>query len=521
MQNSQNHPKGLYVLFTTEMWERFNFYGLRALLVLFMTKVLLFDKTLASHVYGSYTSLIYLSPLFGGFMADKFWGNKKAIIYGGLVMALGQLFLFMCASFAAQYDFSRVSGDSSIIISVPLLLFFIGLGFMIGGNGFFKANISSLVGQLYVPNDSRKNAAYTLFYMGINVGGALGPYICGLVGDTGNPLDFRWGFLAGGIGMLLSVLIQIKYHSKYVKDPEGNTLGLIPKDASKIMNSIFIAFLVLIGFSILSMVLLYLDTMVIDFLFYLLFLCVVSIAGVIFTDNTLDTFQKKKVLVIFIVSFFVIFFWSCFEQAGASLTFFADEQTDRSLHLFGKTWLVPTSWFQSVNSTFIVILAFIFAWVWQKLGNKGPNAFTKMSIGLFILALSFLWIAYGVKSLENNPTLKISMFWLIGIYFMHTCGELFLSPIGMSLVNTLSPLKYSSLLMAVWFTSNASANKLAGELSALYPDPQSNVIKSFMGFTISNFHDFFILFMILSGLAGVILLCLTRFLSKLAGDSKI
>src|ERR1700712_1756210 len=200
----KGHPKGLYILFATEMWERFNFYGMRAILVLFMIKALMFNQQFASNLYGSYLSLIYLTPLLGGFMADRYWGNKRSIVAGGIVMAIGEIILFTCGTL-----YSSSPG-------VANFLFFSGLGLMIAGNGFFKPNISSLVGQLYPKNDHRKDAAYTIFYMGINTGGALGPFVCGLFGDTGNPADFRWAFLIGGAGMLISVLIQKLFQRKYV-----------------------------------------------------------------------------------------------------------------------------------------------------------------------------------------------------------------------------------------------------------------------------------------------------------------
>jgi proton-dependent oligopeptide transporter, POT family len=214
-----SHPKGLYVLFATEMWERFNYYGMRAILILFMTKALLFDKAFASNLYGSYTGLVYLTPLIGGFIADKFWGNRRSIIAGGLLMAIGEFLLFFCGSL-----YESAPGLSTFF-------FFSGLGFMITGNGFFKPNISSMVGQLYPKGDRRIDAAYTIFYMGINVGGALGPFVCGLVGDTGNPSDFKWAFLAAGIGMLISVVIQKLYQDKYLKGPDGEALGLTPASA--------------------------------------------------------------------------------------------------------------------------------------------------------------------------------------------------------------------------------------------------------------------------------------------------
>ena len=207
------HPKGLYFLFFTEMWERFSYYGMRAIFILFMT-----DKVIglsmsdgdASQIYGSYTGLVYLTPLLGGYLCDKFLGNRRSIIIGGLLMAIGQFFMFFSAS---------AGTDGGV------MLMWMGLTSIIIGNGFFKPNISALVGQLYPKGDRRIDSAYTIFYMGINVGGALGPFICGLVGDTGNPADFKWAFMAGGIGMLLSVVVQVLYHKKYVVGPDLKTLG--------------------------------------------------------------------------------------------------------------------------------------------------------------------------------------------------------------------------------------------------------------------------------------------------------
>jgi POT family proton-dependent oligopeptide transporter len=486
----KGHPKGLYVLFATEMWERFNYYGMRAILVLFMTKALLFDKAFASNLYGSYTGLVYLTPLLGGYIADRYWGNHRSIITGGLVMALGEFVLFFC---------------SSLYQSAPQLssiLFFSGLGLMIAGNGFFKPNISSLVGQLYPDKDNRKDAAYTIFYMGINVGGALGPFICGLVGDTGNPADFKWSFLAGGIGMLLSVVVQMAFHHKYVVGPDKKVLGLVPENAPKSATSPIVVFGGLIILSAITIALIYIDAKVFNYLFYLLIACILLIAFIVFTDKKLSSAEKSKVSVIFIVSFFVIFFWSAFEQAGASLTFFADEQTNRNL----GSYVVPASFFSSLNSVFVVAFAPLFAWLWLKLGKKEPSSPTKMAIGLFLLALGYLWIAFGVNNVA--PGIKVSMIWLTGMYALHTCGELCLSPIGMSLVNQLAPLKFASMLMAVWFTANAFANKFAGVLSGLYPDKTPT---SFLGiYQMNNLYDFFMLFVGMAGVASLVLFLLTK-----------
>jgi POT family proton-dependent oligopeptide transporter len=556
------HPKGLYILFATEMWERFNYYGMRSVLVLFMTKALLFDKAFASGLYGSYTSLVYLTPLIGGFIADKYWGNQRSIVAGGLMMALGEILLFFCGQTYTSAP------------SVSMLLFFSGLGFMIAGNGFFKPNISSLVGQLYPKSDRRVDSAYTIFYMGINVGGALGPFVCGILGDTGNPADFKWAFLAGAVGMLLSVIVQLSFARKYVVDPENKILGQVPADANKTWIKPVVMILGLVGFAMVAIGMLYVDAKAFTFLPYLLVVATLFIFGIIMMDKTLTKTEKSRVSVIFIVAFFVVFFWSAFEQAGASLTFFADEQTDRHVGLTIPSWLIyilgtvmiyfvirlflktkksmgaddnrlrntifgllgvagialiygifnviatgktsfsldeiPASTFQSLNSVFVVSFAPIFAWLWLKLGKYEPSAPAKMSIGLFLLALGYLWIAFGVKDVA--PGVKVSMIWLVGMYALHTWGELSLSPIGLSLVNKLSPLKFASLLMAVWFLANAFANYLAGVLSSLYPD---NKTTSFLGYSMNNLYDFFMLFVVMAGVASLILFFLSRKLEKL------
>ncbi|HSC53786.1 MAG TPA: peptide MFS transporter [Phnomibacter sp.] len=559
----KGHPKGLYILFATEMWERFNYYGMRAVLILFMTKALLFDKAFASNLYGSYTSLVYLTPLIGGFIADRYWGNQRSIIVGGLVMAIGEFLLFFCGQ-------TYVSSPE-----ISTMLFFSGLGLMIAGNGFFKPNISSLVGQLYPKGDRRIDPAYTIFYMGINVGGALGPFICGLVGDTGNPADFKWAFLAAGIGMLISVVVQMAFAKQYVRDPENNVLGQPPANAPTAWLKPMLIVLGMAAFAGLAIALLYIDAKVVPYLTYLLIAATLFIAFIIFSDKTLTGIEKNRIGVIFIVAFFVIFFWSAFEQAGASLTFFADEQTNRHLGLDLPAWIVypiglaflyvifklfatakkslagseesalrntvyglliafaaaivygiakvalggterltmnelPASTFQSLNSIFVVSFAPVFAWLWLKLGKYEPAAPTKMALGLFLLSIGYLWIAFGVKDVA--PGIKVSMIWLVGMYALHTWGELCLSPIGLSLVNKLAPLKFASLLMAVWFLANAAANKLAGVLSALYPD---NKTTNFLGYQMSNLYDFFMLFVIMSGVAAIILFFLSRKLLKM------
>src|SRR5580704_9223255 len=278
----KGHPKGLYILFATEMWERFNFYGMRAILILFMTKALLFDHAFASNLYGSYLSLVYLTPLLGGYIADRYWGNSRSIIVGGIVMALGELVLFFCGTFYHS------------IPQLSTFLFFSGLGLMITGNGFFKPNISSLVGQLYPKDDHRKDAAYTIFYMGSNVGGALGPFVCGLVGDTGNPADFRWAFLAGGVGMCISVIVQKLFQHKYVVDPDNKVLGLVPNNSPKAFSSTIRIVTGLVLLAAVMIGLYYLDAKF-NYLFYLLTACIIIIPTIIFVDKSLTAGEKKKV----------------------------------------------------------------------------------------------------------------------------------------------------------------------------------------------------------------------------------
>lgn len=508
---TSKHPNGLYVLFATEMWERFNYYGMRAILIYFMTQALLFKLDFASNLYGSYISLLYLTPLVGGYIADRFWGNKKSILVGGIVMATGELILFICASI-----YNSSPGLANI-------LFFSGLGFMIAGNGFFKANISSLVGQLYPKGDLRVDPAYTIFYMGINIGATLGPILCGTFGDTGNPADFKWAFLIAGVGMIISIIIQKLYHDKYVHSPDGKILGLTPgsdtpandptipassfvKTPPKIWQNPAFVMIGMLAFAALMIGVIYLDTRI-NYLFYLLAASFIFIIYLILSDKSLNKDERQRVWVMVIIAFFVIFFWGAYEQTGASLAVFAERQTN--LNLWGN-YNMPPSYFQSFNSAFIIIFAPIFAWMWLKMGRNQPATPTKMGIGLILLALGYLWIAYGVQLAETK---KASIIWLTGLYLLHTWGELCLSPIGLSLFNKLSPLKFASLLMAVWFLGNAGGNKLAGVLSALYPE--GGKVTSFLGYQMNNLYDFFMLFVFMGGLAGVILLLLSKRLQKM------
>ena len=456
---SKSHPKGLYVLFVTEMWERFSYYGMRALFVLFMAKAMLFDKAFASQIYGSYTGLVYLTPLLGGYMADRYWGNRKSIIIGGVLMAIGQLFMFFAGTYYQEIE-----------IAAPLM--FTGLGFLIIGNGFFKPNISTMVGQLYEAGDKRVDSAFTIFYMGINLGAFIAPLLCGYLGDTGNAADFRWGFMAACVGMIVSLILFITLKNKYLVTPTGEQIGEKPNSARQVKSETEVT--APINYSAMGIWaavfggLLYLFHFQaeMDWIGSFIFALTIAAPGYIITDPTLDKIERQRIWVIYIAAFFVIFFWAAFEQAGASLTYFAEEQTNREI--FGTT--IPTSYFQSINAVAIVIFAPLFVWLWGWLGKKNmePASPFKQALGLFLLAMGYLVIAFGVKGID--PSTKLSMAWLVSLYTIHTFGELCLSPIGLSMVNKLAPVKLASLLMGVWFLSTAAANKFAGTLSAYYPE---------------------------------------------------
>jgi proton-dependent oligopeptide transporter, POT family len=548
---SRKHPEGLFLLFASEMWERFSYYGMRAILALYLTKALLYDKATASNLYGGYVGLIYMTPLIGGFIADKYWGNRRSIISGGILMSVGQFVLFA----------------SAIVDSTGLgtFLLFLGLGLMIVGNGFFKPNISSMVGTLYAPNDSRRDAAYTIFYMGINTGAFLGNFIASVFGDTGNPNDFKWAFLACGIAMALGSFVFWWGQGKYLFTWDGKPVGITPANSPGVRQIYFWIPALLIA----ALGILYIDAFVANIIFPFLILSALVIVYIVFADKTLTKIEREKVAVIFIVSFFVIFFWATFEQAPASLTFFADEQTDRFVGINTSRWivlavlgllafglykllagllsipkafnmfffyplgavivatigysvvspsnyvmeLVPPSMYQNLNSFYVVTCAPLMALLWGFLSkrNAEPSSLKKMALGLLLVTLGFVLIEFAVKNI--SPNIKVSMMYLVGMYFLHSVGELCLSPIGLSLVNKLSPPKFVSLMMAVWFLAPAIANKAAGMISALYPEAGKTT--NFLGIDIHNLYEFFLINVGISGVASLILFLLASRLSKM------
>lgn len=395
------HPTGLFLLFTTEMWERFSYYGMRAILVLTMVAGTEaanpgfgWTSAEALKLYGWYTGLVYLTPLFGGWLADNILGQRKAIIIGGGLMA------------AAQF---------TLAASVPgnLDLFYFGLFLLILGNGFFKPNISTMVGDLYKEGDNRRDGGFTIFYMGINVGAAIAPLVCATLGENPN-YGWSFGYMSAGFGMILSVLIQIFWAPKYL----GN-LGVEPSAKR-------------------------------------------ALQGADNRKKPLSAEEIDRLRVVWVLFVFVVLFWASFEQAGGLMTIYANDKTDRVIDMLN--FEIPTGWFQSLNPIYIVILAPIFATIWNKLGSKNPNTPMKMVLGLMLTSIGFLFMVAAVFDQQANGLAAV--WWLVLAYLFHTMGELCISPVGLSLVTKLAPLRLASLMMGVWFLINFFSNLLAGYIGA-------------------------------------------------------
>lgn len=413
-QENNSHPPGLYLLFATEFWERFSYYGLRGLLTLFLTKTALegglgFSKADSVLIYGYFTGFVYFTPIIGGWLADNYLGQRRAILIGGLLMAAGQ--------------FSLASGLGNNFVYLGLLLIIIG-------NGFFKPNISTLVGKLYEQGDPRRDSAFTIFYMGINLGAFVAPLVCGYlaedlfaVKDASGKITkfaFEYGFLAAGIGMVLSQITFSALSQKYLGD-----IGHFVKASDR------------------------------------------KVEDEAEANKPLTKEERDRVSVILVVVTLVTFFWAGFEQAGSSLTIYTDEYINREV--FG--WTIPTSWFQSVNPLFIVALAPITANLWLSLAKKGKDLSIplKMGIGMILLGIGFFFMLGAVMERGGDiadNSIKANIMWLVATYFFHTIGELMLSPIGLSMITKLAPVKLASMLMGVWFLSPFVAQIAGGYIAA-------------------------------------------------------
>ncbi len=420
MTKSQRHPAGLYVLFFTEMWERFSYYGMRSLLVYYMIKHLQFTQERSSEIYGLYTGFVYFTPLFGGMLADRLLGQRRTVILGGVLMAIGH---FLMA-------FER--------------LFFPALIFLILGNGFFKPNISTQVGALYPAGDHRRDRAFSIFYMGINLGAFFSPLVCGTLGEK---VGFHWGFVSAGVGMVIGLSVYL-WGQKYL----ASDLIMKKKVANQQMYS-----------------------------------------------EPLTREDWLKIGAIFAMMSLSIVFWSVYEQQGNTMALWADANTDRMI--FG--WVMPASWFQSFNPLmiFIFVPMLNMFWGWQDSRGKEPSSIAKMGIGCILLAAAFLILIPPARELAVNP--KASLWWLAACTFVLTLGEIYLSPIGLSLVTKIAPARIVSMMMGVWFLSSFFGNSLSGYLGTFW----GKISKE----------NFFLLMFALSFVAGLAFFALLKPLKKAIG----
>ena len=460
----KGNPLSLSTLFFTEMWERFSYYGMRALLVLYLVNSLNYSESDALHIYAVYTGLVYLTPLIGGYLADRFLGAQKSIFIGGLTMMIGHF-----------------------LMAFPDYLY-LAIGMLIIGNGYFKPNISSLLGRLYKSNDLRRDSGFSIFYVGINLGAFLAPLIVGYVGET---INWHYGFAIAGFGMLAG-LIQFSYgQNKIIKEDtthQSKKLKLADWSLISIISVINIPLILLI---------LEVNQVLNNFFFEILLASIVIIFSYLFTRKKQLLSAKedlKKIIYIGVLSIFVIFFWVGFEQAGGSLTLFANNSVDRNFLGF----IIPASFFQSINPLIIILIGPMIANFWLRVDRSKNNINTpqKMGLGLLLLAGGFFLITV-VNSASDT---SISLWWLVGVYFLHTLGELCLSPIGLSMVSKVSPKKIASLMMGFWFLSSAVANFMAGKLPAVLE---------------SNNLDLFTFLTVTSLVAGLLLLLISKFMEKL------
>ena len=461
---NKNNPHSLTTLFFTEMWERFSYYGMRALLVLYLVNSQNYSESDALHIYAVYTGLVYLTPLIGGYLADRFLGSQKAIFIGGLTMMIGHF-----------------------LMAFPNFLY-LAIGMLIIGNGYFKPNISTLLGRLYKPDDVRRDSGFSIFYVGINLGAFLAPLIVGYVGET---INWHYGFAIAGFGMLAGLIQFYLGQNKIIKeDISSQSKKLNPADWG-IITLVSVINLPLI------LVILELNQIINDFFFEILAILIILIFFYFITKKKQLLAVKKdikRIAYIGILSIFVIFFWMGFEQAGGSLTLFANNSVDRNFLGF----VIPASFFQSINPLIIILIGPMIANFWLSVDRSKNkiNTSQKMGLGLLLLASGF----FLIMLVNNSSETSISLWWLVGVYFLHTMGELCLSPIGLSMVSKVSPKKIASLMMGFWFLSSAVANFTAGKLPAILE---------------SNNLDLFTFLSVSSLVAGLVLIFISSFMEKL------
>ncbi len=445
-------PIGLFILFFTEMWERFSFYGMKALLIFYLTKYHLFSDDAGNLLIGSYAALVYAVPVIGGFIADKYLGFRKAIVFGGVLLVLGHLGMAYEGNAATQSMTGEITRDEQ-----ALQFFYFSLALIILGVGFLKANISSLVGELYEVGDKRRDSGFTIFYMGINLGSFLATIICVWLGEE---YGWSYGFGSAGVGMLLGLVIFV-YGKNYLNGKgESTNPELLDKKIIGVKTewiiyivsllSVFVFWQMVQSHEIVSSSLMVAGALSAAYIIY-------------YSVSKVDKKAREQLFALTILIVFTIIFWALFEQAYTSLNLFADRVLDRGD--------IPAGNFLSLNALFIILLAPVFAWLWVKLGKYNPNTAVKFSLALMLVGLGFGSLVLGINLSDMG---KVGMIWLVITYFLHTCGELCLSPVGLSAVTKLSPPKIVGFMMGVWFLATASSEFIASVLANIASVDTSN-----------------------------------------------
>jgi POT family proton-dependent oligopeptide transporter len=480
------HPKGLGLLFIVEMWERFSYYGMRAFLVLYLVNALRWSNQDAAGLYGNYTSLVYLTPLIGGYLADRLIGTRRSLVLGGFIIALGHFSLAFPS----------------------MTMFYVGLALIIVGTGFFKSNAATMVGQVYRRGDARRDAGFTVYYMGVNLGAFLGPAICGPLAQR---VSWHWGFAMAGIGMVIGLLVYLLLRDKYLPgigvSAEGiaaaHAAGAGHADGRMLVHAV-------IGAAIGAVAAWGLGG---SLSLYPMLLGAAVGAAILVTVLGTGGEERKRVLALFLAAFFVIFFWTAYEQAGSSMNLFADKHTDMAG--------LPSSLFQSLNPLMILFLAPVFAGIWGFLGARGkePSTPLKMALGLLLLGVGFVFLVEGGRRADGG--VLVSPWWLTLAYLFHTLGELCLSPVGLSYVSKIAPARYASLLMGAWYLANTIANKLAGVLAGLTPMPGeapaqvgAGLVGTLQRASQTN-GGFFSIFVVISFAGGALMLLFVPLLKRL------
>jgi POT family proton-dependent oligopeptide transporter len=477
------HPRGLSTLFFTEMWERFSYYGMRGILLLFLVATIqnggfgLTDRTGAA-IYGLYVGFVYLMALPGGWIADRILGQRRAVFIGGCFIAAGH--------------FSMAIGT--------VLTFYLGLCLIVIGTGLLKPNVSAMVADLYPEGGNRRDAGFSIFYSGINVGAMIGPLVCGFLGEK---INWHLGFGAAGVGMVLG-LIQYRLGGKYLGEAGLRRSSEVTAAADRTaIRRLGLGVGILFGVIALAVALQLAGVIHLDLYgvakgtgFFMLGLALVYFGAILFLSK-LSRAEKKRIAVIFVFFMAAVLFWAGFEQAGSSMNLFAERLTQRVI----LGWEMPASFLQSVNSIFIILLAPVFGALWVRLGRRQPSTSAKMGFGLTFLAIGFLVLAWGASFTTGGA--RVSMFWLITTYLLHTVGELCLSPVGLSSVTKLSPRPLVGQMMGTWFMGTALGNLIAGLAAG--------------GFEGMGVEELFLSVAKVTGVAGVVLLVLARPIRRFMG----